>query len=187
MSAKKKPARKASDLGGSKGGGRPVVSSKIDPGTPARARASEEEKAEAQRARDVIIRGIMTEMCEGRWQTGKSHRALADVHNVELSTVRGWAAEAALVLRQCRGNPEDIRDEILAGIENCHRFALAENDVRSALSALELRTKVLGLLVTKVQDVTPPRESLWERVQAWFRAPTPELEQALRDAGWRRD
>jgi hypothetical protein len=118
---------------------------------------------------DGIVRGIMDAMCSGAWQTGKSHRELAD---------------ASRMLRLCRGDEQEIRDEILAGVENCHRFALEEKDVRSALAALELRTKVLGLLVTKVQDVTPPKEQLLDQIRLVLRSPTPELAVVLAEEGW---
>jgi hypothetical protein len=133
---------------------------------------------------DGIVRGIMDAMCSGAWQTGKSHRELADKHKVELATVRAWAADASRMLRLCRGDEQEIRDEILAGVENCHRFALEEKDVRSALAALELRTKVLGLLVTKVQDVTPPKEQLLDQIRLVLRSPTPELAVVLAEEGW---
>lgn len=45
--------------------------------------------------------------------------------------------------------------------------------------------RLLGLVKTKVDvEVQPSSAERWERVKAWLAEPTPELEDALRAAGW---
>lgn len=80
---------------------------------------------EPARHRDLIIRDIMGLMERGEWHNGRSHRDFAEREGVKLATVRSWSSEAALVLRQCRGDPEDIRDEIINGIRRVGEAALA--------------------------------------------------------------
>lgn len=151
----------------------------------ARAEAAEAEKLAAQRALDAIVRGIVDDMCAGKWQTGVSHRILADTHGVELKTVQGWAARAAAIIRQCRGNGDEIRDQIVAGVEDIRRRALESKDLRNALSAYELQAKLLGSMATaKIEVTTPPREQLLGRVRNLLQYPTEEIAAILEETGW---
>jgi hypothetical protein len=123
-----------------------------EPVSPARARPQAE--------LDAIIGGIMTDMCEGRWRTGASHRELSEQHGVTIAAVQDWASKAALVLRKLRGDADEVRDAILSGIEYCQKLALeadedGRRDLKAALSALELRAKVFGVMApTKLETTT---------------------------------
>lgn len=128
--------------------------------SPARARPQEE--------LDAIIGMVMSDMCEGRWRTGASHREYAEKYGVTVSAVQDWASKAALVLRKLRGDVDEVRDAILAGIEYCQKLALevdkdGHRDLKAALAALELRAKVFGAMApTKVEQVPTQTVTLEE-------------------------
>lgn len=108
---------------------------------------------------DEVIRGIMKDMCEGRWRTGPSHEALAKKYGVTIAGVQAWAAKASLVLRQLRGDVDHVREQILLGIDLCQDLALREDemgrrDLKAALQALELRAKVFGVMAPKQVEVS---------------------------------
>jgi hypothetical protein len=48
------------------------------------------------------------------------------------------------------------------------------------------RRKLLGTDAPSKVAITQSPEQQWEEVRAWLREPTPELEQVLQEAGWRR-
>jgi hypothetical protein len=126
-------------------------------------------------------------------KAGKTYRAIAAQFSTTPSTVQEAVAK---LVRQVREEPAaDLRafelEALDALIESA--FALLEVGVDSLAAIEQLRKlradrrKLLGLDAPQKLEVSaPPREQQWERVRAWLQEPTPELEQALTECGWRR-
>ena len=156
-------------MGGSKkkGGGegakgrekaRPAVAmSRTDP---ARERAKEE--------RDRRVDHIVNEMARGEWSGARSTILLAAEWGCSKHAVSEYAREASGIIRRLvAGDPDDVRAEIVAGIERLRLIATEATkfelvgfqqyeerrapNVDAALRAYELRAKVLGLLVQNVK------------------------------------
>lgn len=103
---------------------------------------------------DAGVRHCMMLMAEGMWRT-KRHRAeVAALFGVSPATVKTWATTASRVLRLSQEpDMEKVRARSLASLQVIVTKALAAGELRAGVSALELRAKLLGLIVQK-HDVT---------------------------------
>ncbi len=119
---------------------------------------------------------------------GWTYRKIAAEHSVGKSTVEEAVSRA---LREVRVEPAQ---ELLA----MHSEALDEMllearevELPEARLALQLKIradqrKMLGIDAPSKLQVSAAPEELWARVREWLAHPTPELEAALKDAGWSR-
>ncbi len=132
---------------------------------------------------------------------GWTYQAIADaerppvvkssVHEAVAKYLKETIEEPAAELRQLELERLDaLLREVSERIETPNSNESGDDKLKAIEVALKLgdqRARLLGLNApTKIQDVTPPREAMWERVKEWLKTPSPELEQALADAGWAR-
>lgn len=146
--------------------------------------SAEGQKPESHR--DEGVRVIIGAMCDGTWQVGKSHRELGERYSVTEDTVRGWASEASRFLRMCRGNEDEIRTQIIMGIQACGARCLGRKrafitgagelreaddpDLRTFLGTLELLARVHGLLDRKTKNEVPTEEAELDEIADLMRA-----------------
>lgn len=108
----------------------------------------------------------MSLMADGLWVSGRSHADIAFKHGVAPATVKDWATSASRVLRLAvETDPEDIRARLLATLETVVSRAMSREsatmagelypnpDLKSAVAAVAEQAKILGLIVTRTQDV----------------------------------
>ncbi len=136
---------------------------------PGHARARDEARAQ----RDARVDRIVAMMADGTW-TATQARELATEWAIGLGAVQDYAREASGIIRRVvMGEPDDIKAQILAGVEKIRTVAMgktrtvvtkdgdavtwADPDCKAALSAFELQAKMLGLIVNKHQDVAPEK------------------------------
>jgi transposase-like protein len=98
--------------------------------------------------------------------SGASHEEIAQKHGVSPATVRDWATSASRVLRLAvEADPEDIRARLLTTLEKVVASAMGRTspkstgdlysnpDLKAAVSAIAEQAKLLGLVVTKTQEI----------------------------------
>ncbi len=146
---------------------------------PKRETFADPERARARIERVDEVLGMLT-------RGARSTRVCAEKSRewgVGLHTVQEYVREASTVLKYVvLGDPEDIRAQIVAGIEDIRRrcrektrsFVLRRGeeselvevpdpDLKTALASYEAVAKACGIVVTKVQEVpadTKPEETL---------------------------
>lgn len=144
--------------------------------------------------RDEAIKSIIEDFLECRWRVGRSHREYAAKYGVELVTVRGWAAEASRFLRLCRGNEEEMRERMLAQLDEISKRCMEHEqvfytddgderrypkpDYRNWIGALELQARVNGITKNEQPGAAGNTGSPME-------IPVEELKAALEQAGYR--
>lgn len=152
------------------------------PATPAR--------ADSPPDLDGVYREIQGMMARCEWVTGVSHHEFAKRYRVSPETVKRWSSEASRHLRLLASeDPDEIRAEIVAGIQHVRTVALGkirkfsnvhgdvieypDPDCRTALSTFELLAKAYGVLVEKHEHKVNLGE--WTEEQ---------LLEELKKAGW---
>jgi len=109
-------------------------------------------KAAPARARedaDVQVRQCLDMMASGRWVIGQSHLAIAEEHGVHPDTAGRWATAASRVLRiALEGDVEQIRAQMVATLGTIIAGTMA-GEPRTSIAAMELQSKLLGLVVQK--------------------------------------
>ena len=108
-------------------------------------------KADPARARDADdqVRQCLDMMASGRWVIGQSHLAIAEEHGVHPDTASRWATAAGRVLRlAAQGDMEAIRSQMLATLGTIIAGSMA-GEPRTAIAAIDLQSKLLGLQVQK--------------------------------------
>jgi uncharacterized protein YjcR len=121
-------------------------------------------------------------MADGLWVTGVSNVAIAEKHGVSVATVKAWATNASRIIRALHeGDMEEIRARSLSTLETIVATAMRtkkavqvyrrtksgkqsmatefmdEPSLSAAVAALELRAKLLGLIVQKHDVTTRPK------------------------------
>jgi hypothetical protein len=119
-------------------------------------------REQAKRQSDERIDHVTHMMAMGEWSGARSTRELAETWGVSMHCVSEYARVASAIIRRVtKGDPEDVRAEVIAGIERLRLIATehSRRDVRgvtAALSAYDLRAKLLGLFpAQKIELVTP--------------------------------
>jgi len=120
------------------------------------------DRVRAREERDARVDHIVELMARGEWEGTRTTLALAGEWEVSRGAVSDYAREASGIIRRLiEGDPEDIKAEILAGIERVRLIALELTktervgkdeyasvrtpNVAAALQAYELKAKLLGL------------------------------------------
>jgi hypothetical protein len=119
----------------------------------------------AVRAEGVLE--IVAIMASGEWRGARSTLDLAKARGVSPETVRDWAGEASRTLRTMAAHDvDDLRAIFVARFERLERLALEKQamtkegvpydapDVRSAIAAVAEQAELLGLGVTREQELT---------------------------------
>lgn len=126
------------------------------------------------RAREERVDHIVGLMARGEWRAAASHRDLAVLWGVSVGSVQDYAREASGILRHLvEGDVEGIRAAVVASVERIRVDALANTrtwkgkqypspDYRSALMAVELQAKLLGLIVNKADVRVSPVDNMSE-------------------------
>lgn len=121
------------------------------------------------RAREDGVREMVRMMAAGEWVTTQSTLAVAERFGVTPGTAAHWAGEASRQLRALAAmDREQLRDVFVSRFARLEAMALAKEsvfqgisypapDVRTAVAAVAEQAKLLGLVVTKVEDVTAER------------------------------
>ena len=167
---------------------------------------AERDRAEKSRTEERVDR-IMEMMTGGRWVAGTSHRQLGKEWELTVTTVERLAAEASRVLRRVtRGDDEEVRTRILAGIEairvrcelktrrksrkkadgSWQDVEVPDPDYHTALRAYELQGKFLGLLTHNIHvstDAAPDRFEGWTDAELLAFSETGEVPARLRPNG----
>lgn len=136
------------------------------------ARELEEKKA----LREARIDEILKLMASGQWST-KLKIARAQLWACSVDCVNDYASTASSIIRRAVGEKkEEIRAEIVAGIEQIHADALALGELKIALDALLGKAKVLGLMATTVEHkgLPDPEKMTAVQIDAAIRAATEE-------------
>lgn len=117
---------------------------------------------------DRGIRRIVELMTSGGWVSGRSHVEMAAELGVSPATVKDYATAASRLIRLAvEQDPGEIRARILSSLEHATHLAFSKRaatsegdlydspDVRSAVSALEVQARILGLITHRheVKDV----------------------------------
>ena len=116
-------------------------------------------------------------MLDGSWSPGKGHRAIAKKYGIKLATAREWAAESGRYLRMVFGQEEDVRERILAHLDEY--LALAGHDVRAIydlqakewatyeivnlpclFKGIELKAKIHGLLARPAEEARREKQDV---------------------------
>lgn len=122
----------------------------------------------ARQLREQRVDKIVGLMSHGKWNGAASHRDLGAQWGVSMHAVAEYAREASgIVRRVVEGNAGDIRAEIFAGLERIRVVAMklvkpmrvgpdiyedrVVPDLPSAIRAYELRAKMLGLMIDRVE------------------------------------
>lgn len=114
-------------------------------------------------------------MLSGKWRGTKTHRELAAKWEISTGAVADYAREASSVIRRAVAGDggEEIRAQILAGVEHVRRVAMGLKkpmlvakdhyelvntpDVKAALQSYEIHARILGLEApTKVEVTEKP-------------------------------
>lgn len=104
---------------------------------------------------DEMRERIMAMMLHREWNPGKSHKELAEEWKVAPRTVSDRALEASRVIRHAAKKPvEDFVAEALVELDSLAAEARALGKPRDAAYCIELKGKMLGAFVTKVQEVS---------------------------------
>lgn len=128
----------------------------------------------AREIREERVDHIVGLMSKGQWRAAASHRELIREWGVSLGAVQDYAREASGIIRHLISDDADnVRAQIIACVEqirfdalNATRHTLEGNeydapDLHSALKAVELHAKLLGLITQKVdQRVTDAKRVL---------------------------
>lgn len=119
-----------------------------------------------------------------------SYRAIAARDGVDVATVHE-AVKRALA-RTVDEPTQELRAVELEQLDELIRTvwkAALSGDLESweaARKGMADRRKMLGLDAPQKLEISRNPEELWASVREWLRSPTPELEAALREAGWTR-
>lgn len=125
-------------------------------------------RARLQGEKEQRVDHIVSLMARGDWAGTRTTLELAEQWGCTRFAVAEYAATAGAVMRRLvMGDPESIRQEILAGIERLRLIATETTkfervgpteyierrapNVEAALRAYELRAKMLGLIVQNVK------------------------------------
>ncbi len=101
---------------------------------------------------DQGVHECLALMTSGQWVTGKSHRELAERHDVHPDTVKKWATSASRIIRiALEGDVEDIRARMVSTLEGIIADARTGADHRAAVAAVEAQAKLMGLVVQRVE------------------------------------
>lgn len=85
-------------------------------------------------------------MAEGVFAGAFTTRRLAKDWELSVETVGEYIREAGHVIRLLgEGNAEDLKAVVIASIETIRLAALQDHDWRAALTAIDLRSRLLGL------------------------------------------
>ncbi len=117
---------------------------------------------------DRHINAILDVIAQGDWGP-KRMREYAREHQANLSTVRGWSAQAWRIHRKLRGDDGQYRERLLANLDFAGRWARELDDVNAYIKAQDSQSKLL------VDE--QPTEELTET----------ELDALIRARGYRKD
>jgi hypothetical protein len=107
--------------------------------------------------RDRRVDRVVDLMTRGEWQGARSARELAGEWDVHMHTVHDYAREASgIIRRSLEGDAEDLRAQLLAGLDELTRKATSAGEYRAAIAGFELRAKVLGLVERRTKEDQPP-------------------------------
>jgi hypothetical protein len=141
------------------------------------------DRARAKIEREVRVDRVLSLMSRGAWFGVRTTRELATEWSCSQGAVNDYAREASGIIRHVLSDDvEELRAQLLLGAEDIRRRALRKSggsDLRSALGALELRAKVLGLVVQRIDakvTTSAPRTPAEAQAQleAMLEAVTPE-------------
>ena len=125
-----------------------------------------EDPARARAVRDGRVDEIVTLMCHGRWEGLLTTSELAAQWSVSRQIVSEYAREASSIIRHLsEGAKEDIKAEILAGIERLRIIAdrhgrVDVRGVKVALDAYDMRMRALGLYPAQRLEIVT--QEAWE-------------------------
>jgi hypothetical protein len=143
---------------------------------------------------DQLTTECLELMLEGRWETGRSHIALAKKHQSTESRIRQAAATASRFIRMCRGKEDEVRERVLMAIDRGEKAAFEaeklvfdpeggewhrakQPDLKSLIGFLQLQIEVHGLGRTSAKDPRPDDDNV--------RLPIEELGEMLDGLGFR--
>jgi hypothetical protein len=127
-------------------------------------------RARAKQLRDTRVDHVADLMLSGAWRGTKTHRELAAKWEISVGAVADYAREASGVIRRAVSGSggEEIRSQILAGVEHVRRVAmrlkkpfkmgrddyqlLPAPDVKAALMSYDLSAKLLGVTAQMMPD-----------------------------------
>jgi len=127
---------------------------------------------------------------------GWTYRRIAAEYSVAPSTVEEAVSRCLLAVREepareLRALELEALDDL---IDQTLDDLIVADDVITRLACREAvrkfradRRKLLGLDAPQKLEVSRSPEELWGSVKEWLKSPTPELEAALKEAGWRRE
>jgi len=108
--------------------------------------------AHARAVKDQRVDHIVRLMAHGEWHGAGSHHELSDAWGVSIAAVQEYARIASGIIRVVvEGNPDEVRAEIIAGIEAIKAQAIKQRELRTALQAVDLKARMLGLITNKVE------------------------------------
>lgn len=165
---------------------------------PARARAdAEAARAEQKAERERRVDHVLDLMAKGEWASRMTF-TLAQEWGCSWTTVRDYASEAGAILRHVyQGDPEVVRAKLVAGIEairercftRTRSFVMRNGpdsevvetpdpDLKTALASYSEMAKVLGVVVTKHQEV-PSDNATPEETLAQLEGAAAKLREAI--------
>lgn len=130
-------------------------------------------RARVREDADAGVRHCLEMMVAGQWISGQSHAEVGKRYAVSPRTVEAWATSASRVLRlTIEGDVEDIRARMLATVDvilaRSMGLTVDNGDgsatgygysAKDALSAIDVKAKLLGLMVQKHEVAVTDEEA----------------------------
>lgn len=121
---------------------------------------------------------------------GWSYRRIGDHYGVQDSTVHeAVTKELKAIRREPAAELQAFELEALERLIAMTMDAVEAGEIERIEQLRKLladRRKLLGLDAPSKLQVSTAPEDMWRSVREWLASPTPELEAALKEAGWQR-